>query len=57
MNGTISPNTTYTKLINTLVSGLTYADGSGTTYQYVVTAVNAQGVESVYSAPATAAIP
>lgn len=42
------------------VSGLTYTDGSaasGSTCQYVVTAVNAQGVESAYSPSATAAIP
>lgn len=55
-----APNTAYAKLLTSPVSGLNYTDGSvasGTTYLYVVTAVNAQGVESAYSWSATAVIP
>jgi fibronectin type 3 domain-containing protein len=42
----------YTRLNSSLVTGLTYTDYSvqaGQTYFYVATAVNANGVESVYS--------
>ena len=50
----------YTKLNSSLISGTTYNDQtvqSGTTYYYVTTAVNSQGLESVYSNQATATVP
>jgi fibronectin type 3 domain-containing protein len=50
------PSTTDTKLVSAPVSGLTYMDqtvAAGTTYNYVVTAVNSSGEESAYSVPAT----
>ena len=53
-----SPSTTYAKLANSLV--LNYADETvqaGTTYTYVVTAVNSTGEESVHSGSVTAVIP
>jgi hypothetical protein len=56
----IAPSTAYAKLLTSPVSGLNYTDGSvasGATYLYVVTAVDAQGVESAYSGSASAAIP
>ncbi len=50
----------YNLLTGTAVTALTYTDttvSSGTTYFYVVTAVNSAGVESVYSNQVTAAVP
>ena len=51
----------YGKINSTLVSALTYVDSTvqaGTTYYYVVTAVDVNGNESAYSTPpATAAVP
>jgi Abnormal spindle-like microcephaly-assoc'd, ASPM-SPD-2-Hydin len=50
----------YSALNGTAVSGLSYTDSSvssGTTYYYVVTAVDSAGVESVYSNQATAVVP
>ena len=55
-----SPSTTYTKLVSSPVTALSYTDGTvvaGTTYTYVVTSVNSSGAESVYSTPSTAAVP
>jgi len=46
--------------IATSLTGVTYSDWtvkSGTTYYYVVTAVDSQGRESGYSGEATAAVP
>ncbi len=50
----------YAKINSSLVAGVTYGDTtvqSGTTYYYVVTAVNASGEESTDSNQATAVIP
>ena len=50
----------YAKVGSTLVSGLTYTDGTGQsaqTYYYVTTAVDAGGNESAYSNEAQAVIP
>ena len=50
----------YTKLNTSLIATTSWSDNavqSGATYYYVVTAVNTSGVESAYSAPATATIP
>jgi len=50
----------YTKLNTSLVSALTYADSAvraGQNYFYVVTAVDSNGAESVFSNEATATIP
>jgi len=50
----------YTSLTGSTLNALTYNDStvtSGSTYYYVVTAVDAAGVESVYSNQATAVIP
>lgn len=50
----------YTLLSNTLVSGTTFRDSTvlgGSTYFYVVTAVDSTGAESGYSNQVTAAIP
>jgi len=50
----------YTRLVTSPVSGLSYTDTtvvSGTTYLYAVTAVDASGVESSYSAPVSATVP
>lgn len=50
----------YVKINSSLVGGLTYTDSnvsSGTTYYYVTTAVDSNGVESVFSNQATAVIP
>jgi hypothetical protein len=50
----------YVKLSSTPQPGTTYADStvqSGTTYFYVVTSVDDNGVESAYSNEATAAVP
>jgi len=50
----------FNPLNGTTLSALTYADStvsSGTTYYYVVTAVDSAGTESVYSNQATAAVP
>lgn len=54
------PSTSYATLLTSPVSGLNYTDGSvasGTTYLYVVTAMDARGVESAYSGFASAVIP
>ncbi len=54
------PSTTYTKLVSSPVSGLKYMDqtlAAGTTYNYVVTAVNSSGEESAYSVPAIVVLP
>jgi uncharacterized membrane protein len=54
------PNGSYTLLNNGLITGTIYLDQtaqSGVTYYYVTTAVNAQGLESVYSNQATATVP
>lgn len=53
-------NGSYTLLNNGLITGTSYMDQtaqSGVTYYYVTTAVNAQGLESVYSNQASAAVP
>ena len=50
----------YTKLNSSLISGTSYVDQtvqSGNTYYYVTTAVNSQGLESVYSNQASATVP
>ncbi len=50
----------YTKLNSSLISSTSYTDRavqSGTTYYYVTTAVNSQGLESVYSNQAVATVP
>ena len=50
----------YNPLNGTAITALTYDDNavsSGTTYYYVVTAVDASGNESVYSNQATAVVP
>jgi fibronectin type 3 domain-containing protein len=55
-----APSAAYAKLLTSPVSGLNYTDGSvasGATYLYVVTAVDARGVESAYSGFASAMIP
>jgi hypothetical protein len=55
-----APSTSYAKLLTSPVSGLNYTDGSvasGATYLYVVTAVDARGVEGAYSGSASAVIP
>ena len=48
------------QMLNTTLQGLSFSDGtvqSGTTYFYVVTAVDANGVESPFSTEASAIIP
>ena len=50
----------YTKLNTSLITSTSYLDQTvliGTTYYYVTTAVNSQGLESVYSNQATATVP
>ena len=50
----------YTRVVSSLVSGLTYTDSTvlnTTTYYYVTTAVDSSGTESVYSNEVSAAIP
>jgi fibronectin type 3 domain-containing protein len=50
----------YNALNGTAITALNYSDDSvspGTTYYYVVTAVDSSGAESVYSNQATAVIP
>ncbi len=50
----------YSKLDTSLVSGLKYTDATvtaGTTYKYVVTAVDSEGLESAYSAAISATVP
>jgi len=50
----------YTKVNSLLVAGLTYTDStvqSGTTYYYVTTAVDSNGMESTHSNQVSAAIP
>ena len=50
----------YGKLDSALVTGLKFTDATvaaGTTYKYVVTAVDTLGLESTYSEPITAAVP
>jgi fibronectin type 3 domain-containing protein len=52
--------TGFARLVTSPLSGLQYTDGSvksGATYYYVVTAVNASGVESPRTPQVTAAIP
>jgi fibronectin type 3 domain-containing protein len=51
---------TYSELDSSLVPGLKYTDATvaaGTTYKYVVTAVDTQGLESTYSTAITATVP
>jgi len=51
---------TYVRINSSPVVGLNYIDStvqSGTTYYYVITAVDSTGVESVYSNQVSAAIP
>jgi hypothetical protein len=50
----------YTKLTSSLVASPNYTDTTvkaGQTYYYVVTAVDSNGMESIYSTPASAVIP
>jgi hypothetical protein len=50
----------YTKVNTALITGTTYTDysvESGQTYYYVVTAVNSEDIESVYSVQASTTIP
>jgi fibronectin type 3 domain-containing protein len=50
----------YSKLDSGLITGLKYTDvtvAAGTTYKYVVTAVDSLGLESAYSAPTSATVP
>jgi fibronectin type 3 domain-containing protein len=50
----------YTKLTSSTVSTESYTDETvvgGTTYYYVVTAVNSSSVESAYSSQVTATVP
>ncbi|PYT92133.1 MAG: hypothetical protein DMG36_16205, partial [Acidobacteria bacterium] len=50
----------YVKINTSLVTGLTYTDSNvqnGTTYYYVTTAVDSNGIESSFSNQATAVIP
>jgi fibronectin type 3 domain-containing protein len=50
----------YTKVSSTLLTVLSYADGtvtSGKTYYYVVTAVGLTGAESAHSTQVSATIP
>ena len=50
----------YTKINSSLVTALTYVDSSvssGTTYYYVSTSVDSDGIESIYSNQVTAQIP
>jgi len=57
--GTVSGGP-YTKINSSLVGALTYTDStvqSGTTYYYVITAVDSSGTESVFSNQVSAAIP
>jgi len=57
--GTVSGGP-YTKINSLLVAAVTYTDStvqSGTTYYYVMTAVDSSGNESVFSNQVTAAIP
>ena len=54
------PGKMYLRLSHTPVSGLAFTDGTvetGKTYSYVVTAVNWDGEESLYSQPVTATVP
>jgi fibronectin type 3 domain-containing protein len=57
---TTQSGTGYTKLNGSLATTTSYKDStvqSGTTYFYVVTAVNTAGVESAFSTAALAVIP
>lgn len=50
----------YTRITSQTVTGLTYGDSSvsgGSTYYYVVTAINSQGIESGYSNEASVSVP
>jgi len=52
--------TEYAKINSSLVAALAYTDSTvqnGTTYYYVTTAVDASGIESVYSNQAVATLP
>jgi fibronectin type 3 domain-containing protein len=52
--------TSYTPLTGEVFDGLTYTDtsvASGATYYYVVTAIDAAGVESAHSNQVKAAVP
>ena len=54
------PSAKYLRLSHAPVSGLAFTDGTvetGKTYSYVVTAVNSDGEESLYSQPVTATVP
>jgi hypothetical protein len=55
-----TPGGDYAPLVGAAINALTYNDTTvalGTTYYYVVTAVDASGIESVYSNQAVAVIP
>lgn len=50
----------YSKLDSSIVTGLKYTDvtvTAGTTYKYVVTAVDSLGLESAFSLPIAATVP
>jgi len=50
----------YQLITSSLIPGTTFTDnavGSGQTFFYVVTSVDAQGIESAFSNEATAAVP
>ena len=50
----------YSKLDSSIVTGLKYTDvtvTAGTTYKYVVTAVDSLGMESAFSLPISATVP
>ena len=50
----------YSRINSSIANGTTYTDSavaSGTTYYYVVTSVNGNGEESIYSNEASATVP
>jgi len=50
----------YSKLDGSIVTGLKYTDvtvATGTTYKYVVTALDSRGLESAFSLPISATVP